>query len=320
MSLGRVKGGGKAHAARATAKPQARSERPAQDRASGHQIALALADSLSKHATLLNLFGAISSHDTKDLIHDFRVSTREVLASLTMVDAICRPRSDDRRGLEALRLKLKKPFKALGPLRDLEVAMDHLSDMINREPTLRPLLAAVRVEHKKQVQKAFGDVRDHRVPRASKAVARYRDAVVGLLAAVNDKDVGKRLARALLARQANARSCWNKLRTSHPTTFHNLRIALKHLRYQCAFIANLKGPRRQQAKSIVSDCRSLQQSLGEIQDLTVLLQMAQAHGQTPAPALRGIKLQRKQQMTEFLNARATFIDTLEGTRALAAAI
>ena len=284
------------------------------------QIASALSDSFSKHATLLGQIGAVALHNTKDLVHDFRVSTRELLASLTMIDAICRPCGDDRRRLEDLRTKLKKPFKALGPLRDLEVALEHLLGMINREPTLRPLLSAVRGDHNRQVRKAFVDLRDHRVPRANKALARHRDAVVGLLATVNDKDVGKRLSHALLNRQAHARSCWTKLRTSHPTTFHNLRIALKHLRYQSAFVADMRGPHRKLAKSIVSDCRALQQALGKIQDLTVLLQMARAQGRTPAPALRGIKVQRKQQMTELSNAGATFIDTLARTRALAAAM
>ncbi len=319
MSLRKAKRAGKAHAARTTAK-QARSASQEQARSRQQQIAETLSDAFSKHATLLDRVGAEGLHNTKDLVHDFRVGTRQLLASLAMVDTICRPHGDDKHRLEALRKRLKKPFKALGPLRDLEVAMEHLSDMINHEPTLQPLLVSVRREYDQQARKALVDVQGRRAPRASKALARHRDAVVGLLAVVDDKDVGTRLSAALLDRQRHARSCWNKLRTSHPATFHTLRIAHKHLRYQSAFVADLKGPHRKLAKSIVSDCRTLQQGLGEIQDLTVLLQMARAQAQTPVAALRAIRLQRKQQMTALVNERATFIDTLVRTRALASAL
>lgn len=318
MSARAAKGGKKGRSGR----PQkvVSVNRDGQARGRRHQIAQVLTQRFAEHAKLLDRLGAGGMAESGELVHDFRVSTRQLLASLAMLETIVRPRGQDLHSLEQLRKRLKKPFKELGPVRDLEVVVEHLVHMVKHEPTLGRLHAAVRAEHERKARKALAGVRDKRVPRALKAVALHRDAVIAQLAEVDEKAAGARLARALLERQRRARGCWNKLRTSHPSTFHELRIALKHLRYQSAFIADLSGPHRKLAKSVVSDCRTLQQELGEVQDLTVLLQMARTDGQTPPPALRGIKLRRKERMAAVVKARPVLIDTLVRARALAAAM
>jgi CHAD domain-containing protein len=210
-------------------------------------------------------------------VHHARVATRRVRAALPLLAG------PSKRKLERA---MRRVARALGPLRELDVTLGIVDDLASSRTLPRPAAVALR--------QAIGDDRD-----------RLRDAVARELADV-DLDKLRKRALAAVERQdgqpsGEARLHEARLRAARraerlrdaiesaagmylPDRLHDVRIAVKKLRYAMEVVAEL---RRSRARARIRALKSAQDLLGRMHDLEVLIARTRAvQGSPNAPNLR----------------------------------
>jgi CHAD domain-containing protein len=196
-------------------------------------------------------------------VHKARVATRRLREAVPLTLA----RGKGRR----LSRRLRKLTRALGPLRELDVAIAGLADRAGRRRT--PGYAALRRHLASERKAAFARLRDAiDRPRAGRLLARVEKQV----RRIDDGDDGARLAtrarRLLIDRTVErARTLRDAVAESGAIFIvervHAVRIEAKRLRYALELAGELHiaptGP-------LVTRLKAVQDLLGELHDLDVL--------------------------------------------------
>lgn len=216
-----------------------------------------------------------------DRLHEARVATRRLRERLPLV----LPSSSGRK----LVRKVRKLSRVLGPVRELDVALQTLDEL--NQPTDVPPAAVVklrqllrqerlrmyadmssqvaRIDVDKLRRRAVAAVRKgHRAAAASQAPKR--------LAAAQER-AGRRAVR-LRAAVDNAAGLYL------PDRLHEVRIAVKKMRYALELVRELSGSR---ATARINTLKSAQDLLGRMHDLEVLIGRVRAvQGSSSAANLR----------------------------------
>ena len=229
-----------------------------------------------KASTLRRLARRALRSSDADAVHDARVATRRLKAALDLLEPFlpARPRGKLAGSLRALR-------RALGPIRDHDVMLQHLAEMpAGRAPAGAAWVARRLRERRLELGKA---ARKAKARRAAAGLAKWD----GLAPAVGraEATAGPRalLARAVreqarafaagadrLARAKAPASGGNG--AAHPAggpggDVHDLRVAGKRLRYTLELAAPLGGD---VPASVGRDLKKLQDALGLWHDYAVL--------------------------------------------------
>lgn len=251
-------------------------------------------------------------------VHDLRVALRRLM---TVLDLLHRLRVPGRP--RALNRRLKRRFKALSRLRDVQVERNMVADataeaLSDFSAHLETTEACLTEQARRQVaQGAAATAADH--------MARVRDG----LARQNARAGGeRRLARGIarevkrLARRSQRRL--RRVRARRPRTVHRLRLAFKAYRYALEAIAELRPWPGLEA--LLPHAKVWQTRMGEIQDSRVLMTELAAfrQGQTDHPgglrkAGRRIKADRATALGDFCGRLEDLADFLEASRAAALA-
>jgi CHAD domain-containing protein len=217
---------------------------------------------LSHLEQLLDCLPGVREGDA-DAIHDARVAIRRLRAAVPMLEATG--------ALEqpaTFAGTLKSAGKALGAARDVDVAIDLLTDIERRSPptapaaaTLRahliPLQARRRRQLIKRLESADIDTRVREVLRSTNgAASRVRP---------------RRAARALTERlgghiDAVATAVTHATGVYFPNRAHGVRVAVKKLRYLVELLDERDPARRPALRSL----KRAQQTLGRLHDREVL--------------------------------------------------
>jgi len=274
-----------------------------------------LAESLGGRLEALaeHLDGALEGHERG--IHQARVATRRLREIVPVV-------VETRKGLGAkLRRRLKRLTRALGPVRELDVACSLITNRAAGKP--EPGVVALRAHLTEQRVAAFTRLRDACDARRAKWLLEHLTDVVRELERVARGGRGelagrerRRLARRVVDR---AHALGDAVTAAGAILIvdrvHAVRIAVKRLRYALELTEELRLAR---TAALVSSLRTIQDVLGQLHDLDVLRhEAATVRRDVPPDSIVAKDLER---MSTALDAdiRQLHARYLRGARALAA--
>ena len=216
--------------------------------------------------TMLDAIPAAQAGDTRS-VHQARVATRRLREALPVLRA-----SVNQPALSRVQRQVRKMTRALGPVRELDVSLQHLDELaaknvvsaraLNRVRTAlarerasrrREMLAAITPGKLERLRERLGQVSSG--PEASQPAATLDEA---------RRQVAKR-ARRLLEASERAGSLYL------PDRLHAVRVAAKKLRYALEIDREL---RRARATSRITQLKRLQDLLGRMHDYEVLIDRA----------------------------------------------
>jgi CHAD domain-containing protein len=250
--------------ATSTANPRRRVSPPA---TTGSDDRTPLAQSLGRRVEALagHLHAALDGDE--HAIHHARVATRRLREILPIVID-----TQSRRG-ERLRRRLKRLTAALGPVRELDVALNLLNTRAKGESA--PAVVALRAQMTERRSTAFEHLREACDPgRARRLLARLAELV-------SDRDLASRRGHGGLPSRERRRLTRGVIDRARDLGIavadagailivervHAVRIAAKRLRYALELIGELRLAR---TATLVSSLRAMQDVLGQLHDLDVL--------------------------------------------------
>jgi CHAD domain-containing protein len=200
---------------------------------------------------------------TEPSIHDLRVATRRMIATLDAVGAVLPGGAPG-----DVRRRLKKLLKGFNDLRDLHIQLLHFQTLRTQYPVLSPYLAALRLRERALVQKAALDIAEMKTRIMEQEIARAAES----LAMVTTGSEGEEASRAALfgalaAAFVRAAGLRKRVAPGEPASIHALRVAFKKFRYTVEVLAPLLPAfGKKQFKAM----NGYQTRMGEIQDLEVV--------------------------------------------------
>lgn len=218
-----------------------------------------------------------------DAIHQARVATRRVREVLPLAG---------RAHAHWMKKTVRRLTRALGPVRELDVARLTLDETAREAgetgggvAALRQALAEERAARHARLTRAVARADLDRLQRRMIAGAGRRVAASGSAAADRDARVAEAVGRA--ARRADAvDAAMARAGAMYlPDRLHEVRIAVKKLRYAVEIVTEL---RRSRATARLALLKRVQDCLGQMHDLDVLIVRIRAlQGSTRAPDLQG---------------------------------
>jgi CHAD domain-containing protein len=211
--------------------------------------------------------------DDVEALHRSRVASRRLRELLPILDL-----PDALGGATSIRSRVRQLTRALGGVRELDVALAILDKLAERHPDLAAVLSAVRA-----------DVADDRRGRRE-AMARQFDEMAGLelpddLTGITSKippeaSAGRfaTLSRRLARRVDRLESAVDEAGALYaPERLHAVRIAAKQLRYVLELVHEVGGVA---TRRLTNRVRRYQDMLGRLHDLDVVSSCVRRHAWT----------------------------------------
>jgi CHAD domain-containing protein len=213
-------------------------------------------------------------------VHRSRVATRRVRAVLPLLD---------QRVGRRLARAMRRLTRALGPVRELDVSFEIVQRFESAQELPRAAAAVLRqsiLDERSRMQPGLVRAIDRAdLPKVKKkALAAVRDPKTGL----TPVDTAARLARArarAARRAVRLRDAIDRAASLYlPDRLHQVRIAVKKLRYSMEVVREL---RRSRASARILALKRAQDLLGHMHDLEILIARTRAvQGSPNAPNLR----------------------------------
>jgi CHAD domain-containing protein len=202
---------------------------------------------------------------TEPSIHDLRVATRRMIATLDAVGAVLPGGSP----LD-VRRKLKRLLKGFNELRDLHIQLMHLQALRSKFPVVQPFLGALRLRERQLVREAAASIAAMKTRSMEQEIARVADTLAVVTAGPEAEQASRAaLFGALAAAFVRAAGLRKRVAPGDPASIHALRVAFKKFRYTVEILAPLMPDwRRTQFRAM----NAYQTRMGEIQDLGVVSQ------------------------------------------------
>ncbi|MGB8326402.1 MAG: CHAD domain-containing protein [Steroidobacteraceae bacterium] len=221
---------------------------------------------LAAHADYLGAFHDCRRKASVAHVHDLRIATRRLRVAISL----CEAAGPEDIGRRARRL-VRRPFTAAGRLRDVQIAVRMLRQRADSDPATTALRHALEGRCIRRRRRVRGTLERKRAAKLT--------AVVATLAARLQQSTArpKRRARVEAALTDALRSMRHEfigapLSGTRARELHQLRIALKRLRYAMESIAPYVGPPAgTQAAVLAAKLGGWQGELGSITDLDMLL-------------------------------------------------
>lgn len=197
-------------------------------------------------------------------VHDLRVKTRRFIAVLDLAQDLTR--SDE---IEDLRRRFKKVLKRMGPLRDLQVQLENVSQ-IPAAPLISDFKNRLERRERREIKKLPDELKREAKHRLQKE---FKEVLVGFGSASKASRNGalQHSAERVLASRCNeflkAEQRFKRLRLNDEEAMHEMRIALKKMRYVVEAALPVLGPA---AKRRARQMKALQQLMGDSRDLEIL--------------------------------------------------
>jgi CHAD domain-containing protein len=240
---------------------------------------------------------------SEEAVHDLRVATRRLIATLDLVDRI-HPGANLRKARRAL----KRQLDMFGPLRDVQVQLLTIDKMLSSFPELQEFYNFLAKQERKSTQRLGVELKRVKTGKIRKSIAvaaRQLEALPDTPAAQQEKR-----AEALLAIEMAFNRVIERKLAIAPTdssSIHRMRVAFKKFRYMVESLGPYRG--RTTSKQLKA-MNAFQGSMGDIQDAEVLLTTVQAFARTrgiegEAPLTRALE--------ELSRRRTALIKTFLGS-------
>jgi len=205
-----------------------------------------------------------------EALHRARVASRRLREALPLL-AMCDPWPEaDREAFEAAGKTIRGLTRALGGVRELDVALAIVDEFSAGRPNLRAGLAAVRGaiadERERRLRGLRARVDVRRLRKTSRVLAGIAAREEGSPAVALDQRI-RRHARALNAAVQQAGLVYAA------ETLHRIRIAAKKLRYALELVEEVE---HRPARGLVRSLEQVQDLLGRMHDLEVVAAFARA--------------------------------------------
>ena len=211
---------------------------------------------------------------SEEAVHDLRVATRRLISTLELVDRI-HPEAQ----LRTARQVLKRHLEMFGPLRDVQVQLLTVDKTLASFPELQGFYNFLARREGKLTRRLGLELKHVKIGKIRKSLA----AAAKQLEALPDTPVVHRETRAaaiLAIETAYNRVIERKqaITPAHVTSIHRMRVAFKKFRYMVEALGPLRG--RTSSKQLKA-MNAFQGSMGDIQDVEVLLANLQSFARTP---------------------------------------
>lgn len=200
---------------------------------------------------------------SEKLVHDLRVATRRLISTIDLISTVL---SDSR--LQAVRTELKHGLKRFNPLRDVQVQLLTVEQMLPTHPTLEPFHTILLLRERrliKEITKHIARVPAERMEKDVRAAGKQLRSLFRA-PAVHEVAFAAVVGAATIAfaRVVERRSC---IDVRNPEAIHRLRIAFKKVRYTLEALQPVfPAVTQEQLKKM----NEYQQLMGDVQDLEVL--------------------------------------------------
>jgi CHAD domain-containing protein len=197
-------------------------------------------------------------------IHDLRVSTRRMIATLELARALSRQRE-----IADLQRKFKKVLKSMGPLRDTQVLLESLTNL-RQGALISEFKKALERRERRKIESVRLDLKRGAKQRLSKNIKDVRSEFSRLHDARGKAEIERSVERVLTLRRNDflkAERKFQKLQPLNEDLLHEMRIALKKLRYVVEAAQPVLG---ESAKRQARDMHDFQQLIGESRDMEML--------------------------------------------------
>jgi len=194
-------------------------------------------------------------------VHDLRVSTRRINASLELMHSLSR--SGD---ITDLQRDFKKILKCMGPIRDLQVQIELLSELRPAGP-IADFKRSLERREKREIAGVRKDLKRRTKRRLVKQVEAVRSELVRLHERLGPEKIRNSVDRVLRVRRNTFVRTRKNFKPSEGETMHRMRIALKKLRYAFEAAQPVLG---NSASERARDLHVLQQIMGDARDVELL--------------------------------------------------
>lgn len=218
----------------------------------------------------------------KEALHRARIASRRIREALPLLSAGQRVRRLER--------TVRKITRALGPVRELDVVLQILDEVEKTGELSRPALVRLRQAVSRERQILQADMK-RRIESCN--LSKLRKRMMGAARKATENGLPRRDPVKLARARVRAARRAERLRTAIegasgiylPDRLHDVRIAVKKLRYALELVRELSGSR---ASAQLKTLSGVQDSLGRMHDLEVLI--ARTRGVQGAPGATTLKL------------------------------
>jgi CHAD domain-containing protein len=228
-------------------------------------------------------FRAARAYPGQSAVHALRTATRRLLALLLLIEAGLAAAGDPE--LERL---LRRPFKACGKVRDLQVMSRRVRASRIRYPQVAPFLRHLEqrlARQRRRLRERLAEAHPRRLERAFGDFAARIES--GPLTPARPDPLGVLLERELARTRHAAEAASKAGSAADVASIHRARLAIKCHRYQAELLRRLHAPFASQG---IEQLRRFQAALGAIADDTALLASLDAYATLHPKA--GAKLAR----------------------------
>ncbi len=213
--------------------------------------------------TLVDAMPAAQAGDMRS-VHQARVATRRLREALPVLRA-----SISTRSLSRVRRRVRRMTRALGPVRELDVALSHLDELrasnVVSPRAIARVRQAVTQERQKRRRDMLAAITPGKVEKLRQRLGQVGEAPdAGETGAALD-EVGRQIARR--ARRLTA-AIERAGGLYLPDRLHAVRVAAKKLRYALEIERELK---RSRATARITQLKRVQDLLGEMHDFEILI-------------------------------------------------
>lgn len=205
---------------------------------------------------------------SEEAVHDLRIAARRLLALIELLRtiALAKPLIGANPRLQKLRRVFKDQLDSLDDLRDTQVMLAEISEMLATLPELAPLQKFLQKREKRLLKAAERDVHAF---KASVIAHHIENIRADLAEPAASQGLTARLLTAVDEACLTVIQRKGRVDVAQPSSIHRVRVAFKKFRYMVEIIHPiLPGFSEIQLKNM----NNYQIMMGEIQDVEVLLQ------------------------------------------------
>lgn len=267
------------------------------------------------------LLGALPAAARGDVtgVHHARVASRRIRAAIPLLPD---------RTARKLERAMRRLTRALGPVRELDVTLGIVDGLADARALPRPAVAALRqaiAEERERLREVVAREVEH--GELEKLKKKTLAALHDRKSASSPADAADRLQRARGRAARRAERLQDTIDHAAglylPDRLHDVRIAVKKLRYAMEVVSEL---RRSRARARIHALKNAQDLLGRMHDLEVLIARTRAvQGSPNAPNLRvsadldalvrRLETECRQLHSQYMTMRPTLLTICEHVRA-----
>ncbi|HYR87092.1 MAG TPA: CHAD domain-containing protein [Terriglobia bacterium] len=194
-------------------------------------------------------------------VHDLRVSTRRLIATLELAGAISKGKE-----IAGVQKQFKKVLKRMGPLRDIQVQLENLSQIRAIDP-INDFKRSLERRERREIGSITKDLKRRRMRRLSEGLRLVHAAYEKPPKPLDNATVRRSIDSLVAIRHRAFWRARSRFKPENQETLHSMRIALKKLRYVVEAAQPILG---RWAGKRSREMHACQQLMGDTRDLDIL--------------------------------------------------